>query len=456
MTLRGRLAVALAVVTVVLGLVVFLVPRAVRQAQLDQVDNQLGAAMPIALGDPTQPRPPLGPDQIPERDREASPFSDLYVAAIGADSARFLIVAPRNADGREPSLPEPTSVPGRPDFSTVDSDKGRGGLWRAVLLPTAGGSDRVLLAVPLDQVEATTDDVRLALAGGGSAVFSVLVLAGWWILHLGLRPIAEVTVVADAIAAGERNRRAAETSAGTEAAHLARAVNTMLDQRVAAEDRLRRFVADASHELRTPVAAIRGFTDLYRGGALADREALDQAMRRIGQEALRMGGLIDDLLLLAHLDQGRPLESGRVDIAALLADTALDASASHPSRQVVVDAPAHLIVAGDEARLRQVFANLVNNALTHGGPEALVRITARRTDDACAVEVADDGLGMDTDGVAHAFDRFWRGDASRVRTRSGSGLGLSIVRAIVEAHHGRIVLDSAPDVGTRVHVVLPA
>ena len=454
MTLRSRLTVALVVVTGVLTLVVLLVPRAVHRAQLDQVDKQLSAALPVARGRLAAGPLPVPPGQGPNQDQQAASFSDLYVANVRADGTRLVIVASRNAGVREPTLPALSTAPEEPSFDTVGSTNGGVGRWRAVLLRGPNGSDRLLLAVPLDQVEATTDDVRWALVGGGLAVFAVLLLAGWWVLHLGLRPIAEVTHVADAIADGERNRRAIEVRGGTEAARLARAVNTMLDQRLVAEDRLRQFVADASHELRTPVAAIRGFTDLYRCGGLADGEALGQAMRRIGQETLRMGGLVDDLLLLASLDQGRPLDTAPVDISALLADAALDASATHPSRQVTVDAQQGLIIAGDEARLRQVFANLLANALTHAGPDASVRVTARSADAVCTIEIADDGLGMDADSVAHAFDRFWRGDVSRVRNRSGSGLGLSIVQAIVEAHRGRIALDSTPAGGTRVRIAL--
>jgi two-component system OmpR family sensor kinase len=452
-TLRTRLKVALALVAVVLGLVVLFVPRAVERAQLEQVDNQLEAALPIARGQMDIPPPPGGPVAAPPSG--SASFSDIYIAAVAPDGTRTVVVESRNAPDRAPAAPSSISTPGNLQFETVDTLGNGSGSWRTVVVPIGSPDSNLILAIPLDQVQATTNDVRWALAAGGLAVFAMLLLAGWWVLRLGLRPIAEVTDVADAIVAGERNRRASEGHGQTEAAHLARAVNTMLDQRISAEDRLRQFVADASHELRTPVAAILGFTDLYRAGALADGDSMDQAMRRIGQESRRMGDLVEDLLLLAGLDQGRPLDLAPVDLGVLLDDVVLDASATHPSRCVVLDAEPGLIVNGDDARLRQVFANLLGNALKYGGPSADIRITARRLGDVCAIEVADDGVGMDADAVAHAFDRFWRADTARVHGQSGAGLGLSIVRAIVEAHHGMIAIDSAPSAGTRVRVALP-
>ena len=449
MTLRARLLVAAIVVAGVLALVVLLVPRSVHEAQIRQIDAQLIGAAPVA-GVRFGGRPP-GP--LPVQD---NPFSDLYIATADADGSRHVIIPSRLAPGREPTL-SATVVAGAPHLVTVGSSAGARGTWRVSVL-SAPGVPSLVVAAPLDRVEATTTDVRWTLAAGASAVFAVLLLGGWWILRLGLRPIAEVTAVAGAIADGQRDRRASEAGTGTEATRLAHAVNTMLDQQIAAEDRLRTFVSDASHELRTPVAAIRGFTDLYRGGDLTEDGALDDAMRRIGQEARRMGVLVDDLLLLARLDEGRPLERSTVDVSALLADAALDASATHPSRTVTVDASPGMTVTGDEARLRQVVANLVTNALVHGGPDAEIAVSARSIDGVCAIDVADNGRGMDADGVTRAFDRFWRADPSRVRNRSGAGLGLglSIVRAIVEAHGGRITLDSSPGAGTCVVVAIPS
>jgi two-component system OmpR family sensor kinase len=286
------------------------------------------------------------------------------------------------------------------------------------------------------------------------AVVVAMGAAGWWLLRLGLRPIAEVTQVADAIAGGDRSRRVRGGAPGTEAHHLARAFNVMLDEQAATEVKLRQFVADASHELRTPVTAIGGFADLWRQGAV-DPDQLDDVMRRIGQESARMRGLVEDLLLLARLDQGRALSLEPVDLAALAADAVLDASATHPSRQVSLHAPAPVLVQGDEARLRQVLANLLSNALTHTEPATTVAVRTERRGEAALLAVSDDGPGMTPDAASRAFDRFWRADPSRARARTGAGLGLAIVRSIVAAHQGEVRLDTAAGEGTTVRVVLP-
>jgi two-component system OmpR family sensor kinase len=341
-------------------------------------------------------------------------------------------------------------------MTTVGSADGAPGMWRTATVAGPDPGSTVVVATPLDRVRSTTGNVRWALLAGGGAVLAVLVVIGWWVTRLGLRPIAEVTEVANAIASGQRDRRAESHAGNTEADRLAREVNSMLDQLVAVEDRLRVFVSDASHELRTPVTAIKGFTDLYRNGDLAGDGELDEAMRRIGQESRRMEALVDDLLLLARLDEQRPLEPSDVDLTSIINDAVLDAAATHPSRTVTADCGSGLVVPGDEARLRQVLGNLVGNALVHAGPGATVRISAHALAGVVAIEVADDGIGLDADGASHAFDRFWRSDTGRVRSRAGAGLGLSIVRAIVEAHGGRVTLDTAPGRGTRVRVALPA
>ena len=292
-----------------------------------------------------------------------------------------------------------------------------------------------------------------ALLVGRLAVLAAVIAAAWWVLRCALRPIGEVTRVAEAVLAGDRSRRVAVGFAGTEAAHLAGALNLILDQQQATEEQLRRFIADASHELRTPVAAIAGFTDLYRQGAIQPEQLAD-LMRRIGQEAARMRGLVEDLLLLARLDEGRPLDRAPVNPAALVADAILDASATHPSRTLRVVGPTNTdaYVLGDQARLRQVLAILVSNALTH--TRGAVTITLDAAAGGPVVVVGDQGPGMDREAVARAFDRFWRGDVAR--ERGGSGLGLAIAQAIVEAHGGTITLTSSLSSGTHVRVALPA
>jgi two-component system OmpR family sensor kinase len=334
-----------------------------------------------------------------------------------------------------------------------------------MLLQLPDGS-QVLVAVPLDRVDAAARRTTAAILVAAVVVLLAIAVAGWWLLRLGLRPIAEVTQVAGAIARGDRSRRVRGGAPGTEAHHLARAFNVMLDEQAATEATLRQFVADASHELRTPVSAIGGFADLWRQGAV-ERGQLDDVMRRIGQESARLRGLVEDLLLLARLDQGRALCLEPVDLAALAADAVLDASATHPSRQVSLHAPEPVLVEGDEARLRQVLANLLSNALVHTDPTTAVDVRVEPRGDAALLVVGDDGPGMAPEAAARAFDRFWRGDPARAfdrfwrgdparaRAGTGAGLGLAIVCSIVVAHHGEVRLDTAAGTGTAVRVVLP-
>ena len=248
--------------------------------------------------------------------------------------------------------------------------------WRALLIAVPGTSQRVLLAVSMSRVDATLQRLHLAVLAAGASVLVVLAAAGFWVARLGLRPIVEVTEVADAIAAGDRSRRVRKTRPGTEAAHLARAFNLMLDEQQALEDRLRQFVADASHELRTPVSAIQGFAELWRQGHMREGLPLEDAMRRIGQESSRMARVVEDLLLLARLDEGHVLERGPVDLAPLVHDAVLDASATHPSRDVRAETDGPVIALGDEGALRQVVANLVTNALIHTPTNASVTVRA--------------------------------------------------------------------------------
>lgn len=216
-----------------------------------------------------------------------------------------------------------------------------------------------------------------------------------------------------------------------------------------------RVVHVVGHELRTPITTIRGYAELYRNGGLRDASELDEAQRRTEEEAVRMGGLVDDLLHLARLDQGRAIERQPVDLAALARDAARDAQAVDPDRPISASVDATLVIGGDEARLRQVLANLVTNALVHTALGTPVEVRAHRVGDDAVLEVADRGAGMPAEVAARAFERFFRADASRSRNRGGSGLGLAIVEATVVAHGGTVTLDTAPGSGTTVRVVLP-
>ncbi|MCO5319297.1 MAG: HAMP domain-containing histidine kinase [Microthrixaceae bacterium] len=272
-----------------------------------------------------------------------------------------------------------------------------------------------------------------------------------------------MTHVATAIAAGDLSQRVPEATPGTEAAELGEALNSMLgsieetfEERREVEQRLRRFVGDASHELRTPIATIRGYAELYRSGALEDDGSLDDAMERTEAEAVRMGGLVDDLLALARMDQRQPLDLGEVDLAELAADAVEDCRAMDPERSVTLEAEVPVPVRVEEARIRQVLANLVANAVVHTPSSAAIVIRVRPGDDGGGhLEVCDDGPGMDSEVASRAFERFFRAEKSRSREHGGSGLGLSIVDSIVRAHGGTATLRSAPGRGTCVMVDLP-
>jgi two-component system OmpR family sensor kinase len=214
-------------------------------------------------------------------------------------------------------------------------------------------------------------------------------------------------------------------------------------------------VADASHELRTPLTSIRGYAELFRRGAAERPADLEKAMRRIEEESVRMGLLVDDLLLLARLDQGRPLDRSPVDLVRVAADAVDDARAAAPERSISLEAPDRLVIEGDDLRLRQVAANLVANAYQHTPAETPVVVRVTTGEGEAVLEVADRGPGLDPEAAQKVFERFYRADPSRARSGGGSGLGLSIVAAIAEAHGGRATVDSTPGTGACFRVSLP-
>jgi two-component system OmpR family sensor kinase len=221
------------------------------------------------------------------------------------------------------------------------------------------------------------------------------------------------------------------------------------------DERLRQFVADASHELRTPLTTVAGVLELHQRGSLHPGPDLDEALRRASQETARMSRLVEDLLALAHLDQGRPLEDQRVDLGTLVDDAALDAGLVGHGRTVTTSVGPGVEVPGDEHRLRQVVTNLVANALTHTSDDGRIELRVRGGPRECVLEVEDDGPGMAPETAARVFDRFFRGDNGRSRGQGGNGLGLSIVASIVAAHHGSVSVETAPGRGATFRVALP-
>ncbi|MGY1801886.1 sensor histidine kinase [Blastococcus sp. SYSU D00922] len=373
--------------------------------------------------------------------------------------------------GLEADAPEPFTVRAR-DGSTS---------WRmvAVTLPDGNvalfGSD-----LEVDQ-KAISRLVRIELSVG-VAVLVVLGAAGYVMVRNSLRPLTEVERTARAIAAGDLSQRVPAGDERTEVGRLSAALNVMLARIETAfhlqqaseeaargsEHRMRRFVADASHELRTPLTSIRGFAELYRQGAVRSEDDVTRLMQRIEAEGARMGLLVEDLLLLARLDQQRPLTFTPVDLAEVAGDAVHDARAVQPDRPISLHVDESLteipVLMGDEGRLRQVVGNLVTNALTHTPPDAPVTVTVAEAPDdpdVLVLRVADQGPGMAPADAERAFERFYRAEASRTRGEDttaeagGTGLGLAIVSSLVAAHGGSVELATAPGQGATFTVRLP-
>jgi two-component system, OmpR family, sensor kinase len=320
----------------------------------------------------------------------------------------------------------------------------------------------LIVAVPLTDVDDTLSRLRLIAGIVAGAVLLGLGFLSWWLVRRGLRPLERMGDTAGAIAAGDLTRRVEPAEERTEIGRLGLALNSMLaqieaafEQRRASESRLRRFVADASHELRTPLTSIRGYAELFRRGAESRPEDLSKSMQRIEAEASRMGVLVDDLLLLARLDQGRPLEREPVDVAKIVTDAVDSARAIEPERPIDLSVNGSASLIGDEGRLRQVVDNLIDNSRVHTPTGTLVRVSVTRQGDEIVLSVADQGPGLSPDVAGRVFERFYRGDPARSRETGGAGLGLSIVSAIVDAHGGTV--KAAPsDGGATFEVRLPA
>ncbi len=456
--LRVRLVAGL-VVLVLAGLLVagLSATSAFRGYQLDRVDAQLAEAVRSpALRDGNGPRAGPGEGRRAPRDRLPG---ERYVALLDADGT----VLRSDAVDSGPSLPPLTPAEVRARATrpfTVAAANGNGS-WRVVAVPARGGS--VVVAADLGEVDLAVRRLAGLQAGIGALVLLGVSGLGYLVVRSSLRGLVDVEEAAAAVAAGDLTRRVPDRDPRTEIGSLAASFNGMVSQvqsafatRAASEDRLRRFVADASHELRTPLTSIRGFAELYRQGAVTAPEDVGLLLRRIEDEAARMGLLVEDLLALARLDQQRPLHLSDVELPALAADAVHDARAVEPGRRVTIALDGVLPpVRADEARVRQVLANLLGNALQHTPAGTPVEVRLGAQDEWLVVEVSDQGPGMSTEVAGRVFERFYRADASRTRASGGSGLGLAIVAALVEAHGGRLELDTAPGRGATFRVLLP-
>jgi two-component system OmpR family sensor kinase len=464
-------ALLVALVTVALAATGVAATSLLRGYLLQQQDAQLRGLAEDVRRDP---RPVLGACSRPD-----SPIpAPLYIGCLIGDDDVVVVQGPvGDADDQLPDLSRWADAENRPRdgaMRTVRSED-RSTAWRVTTVDLPGGSTAVLgINLERDQ-EVIGRLVRIEVVVG-LVVLALLGAAGYVLVRNSLRPLAAVERTAQAIAAGDLSRRVPPGDPRTEVGRLSTALNGMLariesafraqqrseEEARASEQRMRRFVADASHELRTPLTSIRGFAELYRQGAVSAPEDVRRLLERIEDEGARMGLLVEDLLLLARLDQHRPLALAPVDLAQLAADAVHDARAVQPERPITLhlddslaDAP---VVQGDEARLRQVLGNLVGNALTHTPPGT--RITVTVSQDAGApgtvvLQVADEGPGMTSEAAERAFERFYRADESRTRAAGGTGLGLAIVSSLVTAHGGSVTVDTAPGEGAVFTVRLP-
>ena len=317
------------------------------------------------------------------------------------------------------------------------------------LLPTGLGT--VVVANSLAEVDRTLQRLGFFFLILGLLALTAVGLVSRWIIAISLKPLEQVEETAEAIAGGDLSARLPAAKPDTEVGRLTTALNTMLgrieesfEARVNSESKLRRFVADASHELRTPLTAIRGFAELHRQGAVVGAENTKELVGRIEKESIRMSTLVEDLLLLARLDQSREMVQEPVDLNALLTEAVASAKAAGPNHLIELSLPsAEVFILGDSQRVHQVVANLLANARTHTPDNSQIKVALEQGVAETVISVSDNGPGLSEDDQERIFERFFRADPSRARTSGeGSGLGLSIVDAVMQAHGGYVSVQS--------------
>lgn len=412
----------------------------------------------------------LGPevfDELAQLDLSSSVLdSNEAMLIVGPDGVEFAFPAGSTDD------PEPL-----PDIDTGDIEALRRSAWdtfevgnveggspryRAITAPLGDGNVAVV-ASSLQTVHDAVKTVFWVLLVVGSTVAAALMIIISWISRRSIRPVEQMIITAQSIGGGELDTRLDLDSHNPDVTRLAGALNSMLERlqqafgdKEQSERRLRQFVADASHELRTPLSAILGYTELYHHDISRSPEQVNHAMNRINVEGTRMQSLVEELLLLARLDQQAPVLREPVDVGDLVRDAVQRAETvdtSHPVTVAVDDEP--LVVHGNDAQLSQALDNLLTNAQTHTSDGTHINIAAERNNSHIVVTVADNGPGMSDEDATRAFDRFYRVERSRARP-GGTGLGLSIVRAVVETHGGSIDLQTTPGDGATFTITLPA
>ena len=445
MTLRTRLLAGVLGIVVLLGLSGAGIAITQSRHLNDQLDRQLDAVADAASRAANQ--------SVAEPRERADPasFGSVFIAAVQPDGTLITLLQPLN----DPDL-RPDYVAGRRygEPTTIGTVAGDASNVRAL---TFEAGDRLLLvAVPTTDADESLRTLIVTQIVTTALVVVVLALFTWWIIRHGLRPIRKMTESADAIAAGAVDRRVEQPPGRTEAARLGRALNLMIDTTQDAEAKQRRFVADVSHELRTPLTTLQGYTALYEQGSLSEPAALDDAMRRINDEAGRMRRVVEQLLTLAHLDEHHPLEMTTLNVGQILADLASDVGAIQPERNVEVDAPAGLTIEGDGDQIIQALTAITANALRYTPTDTPLVFRGLATESSVRLEIEDHGPGIAPADANRLFERFYRVDGSRTRTTGGNGLGLAIVASIITAHHGTHGVSQTPGGGATFWIEIPS
>jgi two-component system OmpR family sensor kinase len=475
-SLRARIL-FIAIILLAVGLTVggLVVTGLLRGYLVSRVDDQLRPILKVASGQAPGLEAPR-----PRKVYVAGGFGGNYVAYLNSDGTLIGEADPaERLEKLGPKLPRldieaVLTYGGRP-FDVVSED-GTGD-WRVLAVPLApekpavGGV--VVVAAPLDEVDATIHRLQVISLITGGCLLTVLTVLGSFAISAGLRPLHRIEQTLAEVRDGDLSQRVPRLAGPrTEIGRFSAALNSMLSQNEAAfadkafsEARMRRFVADASHELRTPLVGIKGFSKLYRMGGLPDRTDIDRTMDRIEKESERLTRLVEDLLLLArldeHHDEALALRPAPMDLRTLAADARHDIRALDAARPVELTGPdggppAAAPTVADEGRMRQVVTNLVGNAVAHTPVGTRIRIGVGTDNGHAILEVADRGPGLTSHQAQRVFDRFYRADSSRSRTEGGgAGLGLAIARSLVSAHGGELTVHSVPGEGTTFRVWLP-
>lgn len=477
-SLRNRLVLGV----VILSTLGFITSGVVAQKQLEsflihQIDDQL-----VSVASGSLPRVNLAgivnDDEYQERrgrqerDRDATPQTpldrvptttsltllDANGAVVGGIGGDLNTVSVRDyIAGYSPE--DVAAFAGKPFTVKADSEN-----FRVLALPLPSNLGSVAIAQSLNDVDRTLSRLQWLFFLIGFVIVALIGFASRTMIKVGLKPLSDVENTAEQIAAGDLSARLPDAKPTTEVGRLTTSLNTMLSRieesfalRKTSEDKLRRFVADASHELRTPLTAIRGFAELHRQGAVAGGEDTKQLLSRIEGESVRMGSLVEDLLLLARLDQAREMEHLPVDIAQVTRDAVASARVAGPDHPITLSGDIdELYTLGDQHRIHQVIANLLANARTHTPAGTSIDVSIAQNEDGLRISVSDNGPGLSDEDQKRIFERFYRADTSRVRIDGeGSGLGLSIVDAVMKAHGGSVSVTSELGTGATFTLFFP-